>query len=249
MNETLKTLHNLRSIHGNFSDREIADEDLQAILNASVRAANASARQSYSIIVVEDRDVMKQLCGYAGSKLLLFCVDYNRLTATAAHLGHTYTEEGIVPFVTGSIDTMLVAQTAAIAAKSLGIDSLFTNGVHRGDISRVYKLLDLPEKLCFPLIALVLGYPAQEPEYQKGRWTGIGMIHYGKYHPITAEELDTLVQHYDDPEGHMGLNDAWKDQGFAHYLDWFFGVWIGRGGPKTGKSQMFDVLERVGFTE
>ncbi len=248
MNETLKTLHSLRSIHGNFSDREVSGEDLQAILNASVRAANASARQAYSIIVVEDRDLMRQLCGYAASKLLLFCVDYNRLTATAEYLGHTYTEEGITPFVTGSTDTILAAQTAAIAAKSLGIDSLFTNGIHRGDMSRVYKLLDLPEKHCFPLIALILGYPAQEPEYQKGRWTGAGVIHYGKYHPITTEELDTLVEYYDDPEVHMGLTDTWQDK-FAHYLDWFFEAWIGRGGPKTGKSQMAELLGRAGFLE
>lgn len=248
MNETLETLHSLRSIHGDFSDREISDEDLQAILNASVRAANASARQSYSIVVVEDRDVMKQLCGYAGSKLLLFCVDYNRLTATAEHLGHTYTEGGTVAFVTGSTDTILAAQTAAIAAKSLGVDSLFTNGVHRGDMNRVFKLLDLPEKLCFPLIALILGYPSKEPAYQKGRWVGSGVIHYGTYHPITAEELDALIQHYDDPEVHMGLSDTWQDK-FAHYLDWFFEAWIGRGGPRMSKSQMAELLERVGFSE
>ena len=41
MNETLKTLHSLRSIHGNFTEQEITEEDLQAILAASVRAANA----------------------------------------------------------------------------------------------------------------------------------------------------------------------------------------------------------------
>jgi len=249
MNETLKTLHSLRSIHGDFSDRDVTGEDLQAILNASMRAANASARQSYSIIVVEDRDLMKQLCGYAASKLLLFCVDYNRIIATAEHLGHTYTEEGIVPFVTGVVDTMLVAQTAAIAAKSLGIDSLFTNGIHRGDMSRVYTLLDLPEKLCFPLIALLLGYPSKEPEYQKGRWTGPGVIHYSKYHPITTEEIDTLIQQCDDPEVHLALSDAWRDKGFEHYHDWFFKVWTGRGGTRAGKSQMFDLLAKAGFID
>jgi nitroreductase len=174
MNETLKTLHSLRSIHGNFSDREVSGEDLQAILNASVRAANASARQAYSIIVVEDRDLMRQLCGYAASKLLLFCVDYNRLTAHGGVSGSHLHGGRYHPLGHGSTDTILAAQTAAIAAKSLGIDSLFTNGIHRGDMSRVYKLLDLPEKHCFPLIALILGYPAQEPEYQKGRWRGPG---------------------------------------------------------------------------
>ena len=247
MNETIQTLHSLRSIHGNFSEQAIRDEDLQVILNASVRAANASARQSYSIVVVDDRDLMKQLCGYAGSKLLVFCVDYNRLLAMAEYLGHPYTAEGIVSFVTGSTDTILAAQTAVIAAKSLGIDSLLTNGIHRGDMNRVYELLDLPKKGCFPLIALVLGYPTHEPDFHKGRLTGAGVIHYGKYQPVTEEAMDTLIEQYDDPEVHLALNYAWKDKDFAHYLDWFFEVWSGRGGTPPGKSQMFELLEQAGF--
>ena len=52
MNETIKTIHSLRTIHGDFSDKKIPDSDFDAILDASVRAANASARQSYSIIVI-----------------------------------------------------------------------------------------------------------------------------------------------------------------------------------------------------
>ena len=62
----------------------------------------------------------------------------------------------MIGFVTGSTDTILAAQTACIAAKSLGIDSLFTQrGLHRRDISQVFKTLNLPDKYCFPLVALV----------------------------------------------------------------------------------------------
>ena len=77
-------------------------------------------------------------------------------------------------FVTGSTNTILAAQTAVIAAKSLGIDSLLTNGVHRGDMERLWEMLGLPRQYCFPLIALVLGYAAKEPAYQKGRLSGPG---------------------------------------------------------------------------
>ena len=249
MNETLKTIHALRTIHGNFSPREIAAEDLKLIIKAGVRAANASARQSYSIIVVQERAMMKKLCGFEGNKALLFCVDYTRHLDMSAHLGHSFDAQGIVPFVTASTDTISAAQTAAIAAKSLGIDSLFTNGIHRGDMSRVYELLNLPQKTCFPLIMLVLGYAAQEPDSQKGRLSGPGVVHYGQYHRPTAEELDELVQQYDDPETHLALNYGWSEKGMAHYLDWFYGVWSSRGGKKAGKSQMFEILGQVGFLE
>lgn len=249
MNETLKTIHSLRSTHGNFSEREVSAQDVQTIIEASVRAANASARQSYSIVVVEERELIKQVCGYVGSKALLYCVDYTRIIDTAAHLGHSFDPADIVSFVTGAVDTMLAAQTAALAARSLGIDSLFTNGIHRGDMTRVYKLLDLPEQYCFPLIMLVLGYADAEPAYLKGRLSGAGVVHWGKYHRLTAQELDELVAQYDDVDMHLALSDAWKAEGMAHYLDWFYTRWSARGGPSTGPSQMFDLLRQVGFLE
>ena len=249
MNETLKTIHSLRSIHGNFSLQEIKDEDLKVILDTCVRSANASFRQSYSIIVVKDRGLMKKLSGFVGSRTLVFCVDYTRIIDTATHMNHSFTADGVIPFITGSTDTILAAQTAAIAAKSLGIDSLFTNGIHRGKMNRVFELLDLPDEHCFPLIALVLGYPDKEPDHLKGRLNGPGVIHYDKYHKLTANELDELTGRYDDPDNHLWLNDIWMKEGFEHYLDWFFKKWSTRGGKPEGKSQMAEILEKIGFME
>ena len=249
MNDTLKTLHSLRSIHGNFSESEISDEDLQTILRTCVRAANASARQSYGIVVIEDREMMKALCGYAGSRGLLFCVDFTRLEMQASHLGHPFAAGGIPSLVIGAIDTVLAAQTAAIAAKSLGIDSLFTNGIHRGDIDRVYRLLDLPLEHCFPLIMLILGYASEEPQFQKSRLDGMGIVHYGKYHPLTTGDLEGLIRAYDDPARHLGMSEDWRKKGMAHYLDWFYTVWVGTFPKTTGKSKMLEILERSGFTQ
>jgi hypothetical protein len=42
-NETFATIAKLRTIHGDFSEKPISDQDLGTILGASVRAANASA--------------------------------------------------------------------------------------------------------------------------------------------------------------------------------------------------------------
>lgn len=250
MNETLKTIHNLRSIHGDFSSEEVAQADLETILNACVRAANASNRQSYSIIVVEDRAAIKEYLGYKGSKALIFCVDFNRITDTARHLNRSFSV-CIRDFITGSIDTILVAQTAAIAAKSLGIDSLFTNSIHRGDITRIYRQFGLPEKYCFPLISLILGYPTKEPDYLRGRLSGKGVIHYSKYHNLTGEELTEIVQEYDDPRRHLGTTGKWKDQGFLHYLDWFYSVWSKRNSENLTEKlrEFYAILNKAGFLE
>jgi nitroreductase len=183
MNDTLQTIHSLRTIHGDFSEQEISEADLDQILKACINAANASARQSFSIIVLDDQTRMRELFSYQGSQALIFCVDFTRIMAAARHLGHVFDNDDIIGFITGTIDTMLAVQTAVIAAKSLGIDSLITNGLNRNNLDKVYEILQLPETSCFPLITVVLGYPRQESPFKKGRLSSEFVVHFGQYHP------------------------------------------------------------------
>jgi len=249
VNETVKTIRSLRTIHGNFLDKPLPESALQTILQASIRAANASNMQSYSIVVVKDRAKMKAVCTYQGSCMLLYCVDFNRLRASAESLGYTYFPDNIEEFVTASINASLAVQTAVIAAKSMGIDSLVTNGIHRGDMERVWALLDLPQTYCFPLIALVLGYPTEEPPYQMGRLDGPGVIHYDNYHRLTKDEVTDITRQYDEKERHLALNENWKAQGYKHYMDWWFKDWLGDSKPTDRETQMLRFLRRSGFVE
>jgi nitroreductase len=249
VNETIKTIGSLRSVHGNFLDKPLPEAALQTILQASIRAANASNMQSYSIVVVKDRAKMKAVCTYQGSCMLLYCVDFNRVIASAESLGYSYFPDNMQAFVTASTNTILAAQTATIAAKSLGIDSLITNGIHRGDMDRVWKLLDLPQTYCFPLIAVVLGYPTQEPAFMKGRLDGVGVIHYENYHRLTKEEVADIMRQYDDKERHLALNEDWKAKGYKHYMDWWFKDWLQGSKPTEQETQMLRFLKRSGFVE
>ena len=92
----------------------------------------------------------------------------------------------------------------------------------------MYRLLDLPKEYCFPLIALVLGYPKAEPAHrEKGRLCGPGVIHFGTYHRLTPDEIATIVREYDDPQKRfLTLIDQWREKGYAHYLEYFFSKWF-----------------------
>lgn len=249
-NDTIKTIRSLRTIHGNFLAKPIPETALDTILQSSLRAANASNNQSYSIIVIKNRPMMKAICGYQGGCLLLYCADYTRLKVCAESLGYTYDPGTIEGFVTASTNATIAAQTAVIAARSLGIDSLLTNGIHRGDMERLWTLLDLPQTHCLPIIALVLGYPAQEPDYLKGRLDGPGVIHSEKYHALTKEETAEIIGKYDDKQQRLGLNDDWAAKGHKHYLDWFFKDWMGVGSkPPEQETQMLRRLKRSRFIE
>jgi nitroreductase len=237
VNHTLQTIHELHSTHGNFSDRPVGEEDLETIIDAAVCAATASARQSYSIVITGDPD----LAGPA-PVALVFCVDYNRLDDLARRIGSEFPFAGIVDFITGSTDTILAVQTAVIAARSLGIDSLLTNNVHRMDPEDVWRRLELPERLCFPLVVLQLGYATSHGKTRRGRLAGPGIVHRGTYRRATGAELDRMVTAYDDAERRLGLRDEFAED---HYLRWFFESWSGAA-PQRQKA-LRERLEKSGF--
>ncbi|MFW9877209.1 MAG: nitroreductase family protein [Candidatus Thorarchaeota archaeon] len=247
LNETLKTIFSLRSIR-NYLEKDISKKDLDLILKASVRAANASGRQSYSVIVVDDKQLLKKYF-YNANKGLLFCVDFNRIIDTAKYLNHTYALNNLRFFITGSTDTILAAQTAAIAAKSLAIDSLFTNSVHREELNIVYKDFNLPKAYIFPLIALCLGYTSEDPKHLKGRLEDLGVIHNNKYHRLSDKELEIIIQEYDDKEKFLGISrEDWKIMGFKHYLDWFY-TRRSQEIPKEKLQEFYLTLKKTGFID
>jgi nitroreductase len=250
VNETINTIQGLHTTHGNFTNKGIPDNEIELIKESCIRAANSSNMQTYSVVVVRDRKMMGDLCGYQGSCMMIFNVDYNRLIASAKSLGLPYYPGNITSFITASINTSLVAQTATIAARSLGIDSLLTNGIHRGNIERLWPLLNLPEKYCMPLIALVLGYADREAEYKTGRLDGKGIFHEKTYQSLTNEELAEIIRKYDDPSLHLGTNENWKANGHEHYLDWLFKEWLARDSkPTESETQLFVQLKKRGFVD
>lgn len=226
MNESLKNIQQLRSVRS-FTDRKINQEDLDVILEASIRTANASSRQAYSIIVLKDEEKIKAVCGYKGAVALVYCADNNRLMDIADYMNQSYEITPTIEFITDSTDAILAAQTAVIAAKSLGIDSLITNGVHRQDFNSIYELLKLPSKYCFPLIVVVLGYAENNANPQKGR-VKKGVIHYDEYHHLNAEEIEEEINMFDSTEHKYGLTSytQWQAMGLKHYYEWFFQVWM-----------------------
>lgn len=219
MNETLQTIHKLHTTHGDFLPKPLPREHLDAILDASIRAANASNAQNYAVIVVEDQAVMKEVASYVAPVMLLYCVDLQRNIDLAQHLGCTYAGDPAWVMLTCVSDVAFAAQTAVIAAHSLGLNTLLTNGTQRGDPRRIWKLLDLPPRNCLPTVALYLGYATSQPVTRSARLTEPGVIHRGKYQRRDAAMLEKLMAITDAP----AFSDLkWRDEGHPHYLTAFF---------------------------
>jgi len=122
-------------------------------------------------------------------------------------------------------DAFLAAQNAVISASSMGIDSLVNTGIHRTDQKLLYKLLNLPEKNCFPVTAVVFGYPTKEPSFKKGRLNGPAVIHKNQYKQPGKKLIEQIVQSYDEIENHLTLNNTWKEK-YNHYLEHVYSEWF-----------------------
>lgn len=114
------------------------------------------------------------------------------------------------------------------------------------NISKVFKILELPDKYCFPLVGLILGYSDVCSESQRGRLSGEGIVHWETYHRLTDSEKAHLVFEYDDKNKNLGVifGDLHKN-GIEHYLDWFYSKWsISR---PSEKARLYSAIRSAGF--
>ena len=247
MTDTLVTINNLRSIR-KFSKKNIDQEKLEKILEATLRTANSGGRQVYSIIVIDKKELLDEYF-YKANKALVFCVDYNRWIDCAKNLDHTIQVGDIRGFFLGATDAIMASQTAIIAAKALGVDSLATSSVFRSKFEKVFSLLNLPDKYCFPLISICLGYPEDEPKHLKGRIRK-GVIHYNKYQRLAESEVIEVIEEYNKEENHfssMTLDEILKE-GYKGFLDRYFSNWDGSFSEEEIED-CYKTLKEVGFFE
>jgi len=245
MNKTLETIDNLRSIHGNFADREIVESNMDLIINASLKAATGGCLQSYSIIDIDDKELMEKICGYRGSRTLVFLADVNRHNSCGEYLGKKFPAPGFSYFMMAVSDAILAAQNAVVAARSLGIDSLVNTGIHRADQEELFRLLNLPEKNCFPLISVVFGYTDEEPSFTKGRLNGPAIVHKNRYALPNEQLIKKIIHEYDDPQKHLSLSDTWKEK-YNHYLEYVYSEWFTEA-VDDEEEQLQKYFQRSGF--
>ena len=175
MNDTLHLLLNRRSIRA-YEARPISAEDTSLLLQATLRAPTAGNMMLYSIIEVADqaaKDTLVRSCDNQpfiakAPLVLLFLADYQRWYdyfrfSGVAELCRRRGEPMRVPqegdLFLACNDALIAAQTAVVAAESLGIGSCYI-----GDIMENYEihrdLFGLPQYV-FPICLLCLGYPTR----------------------------------------------------------------------------------------
>ena len=161
-NPVLAALLAHRSVRA-FETAPVPERALALILDAAQRAPTSSNLHSYSIVAVDDREMLKRanvLCGNQGfvaecGVLLVFCSDISRHVHICGERGYPYRGDQINTVLIAHGDANLACQNAAIAAQSLGYGTCMLGNV-RNDPPGMSDLLGLP-RYVYASVGLAIG--------------------------------------------------------------------------------------------
>ncbi|WP_432667426.1 hypothetical protein R9X47_13660 [Wukongibacter baidiensis] len=243
MNTVLRLLERQRTTRKNqFSTRKIRKEDIEIIKASILKTADASNRQSYSVIILDKNQV--NTLGLAGDMVLIFCIDFYRLHRCSELLDCDFDSQYMMQFTTALIDISMLAQSSILAANSLGIDTLITNEIYHNKLEKAFDKLNIPQNYVLPMIAVCLGYSKTDNRKQKGRIDLNHIFHDNQYKKPSDNEVMRIIEEYDDEKRNIGLIENWKEKGYKHYLEWFFNKWSPVIGSRIESNAFVEVLEK-----
>lgn len=224
MNGTLNTIQTLRSARNDFNEKTVSEDIMNSIIDYSMKAANASNLQRYSMILVDDPDKLTLITNKTTAKTaIVYCLDYNRVIETAKYMGHEYIPgtDNWYDIISGVFDVSALAQTAVIAAASLGVDSVITNSILRQNQKEIVEALKLPKKNCVAIMAVLFGYRDIPRTVQNNRLPRKYLVHHNEYINLGSDDYNEIINTYDQ------MYPQYISNPHPHYLDYFFKDWCG----------------------
>jgi nitroreductase len=210
MNPVLEVIQNRKSVRA-YLDKPILQAEKDVIINAALRSPTAGNMMLYSIIEVNDRKTKDELVKTCDNQpfiakaplVLLFLADYQRWYDyfIASHVPQMCDEANIKMRkpVEGDLflaccDALIAAQTAVIAAESMGIGSCYI-----GDIMENYEthktMFNLP-RYVFPITLTCFGYPTRQQQDRPltERFDRKYIVHQDRYNHLTSGDFDAMHQ-------------------------------------------------------
>lgn len=222
MNHVMDVLLNRKSVRA-YEDRAIPDEARDQILRAAVRAPTAGNMMLYSIVDVRDqaaKGVLARTCDNQpfiarAPLVLLFLADWQRwldyftvsgVEDLCERRGEPLRKPQEGDLLVACCDALIAAQSAVVAAESLGIGSCYI-----GDIMENFEahrdLFGLPEYV-FPICLLCLGYPtaAQKRRPLASRFRSEFIVSVDRYRRLGASELEEMHREMNERMSARGMN-------------------------------------------
>ncbi|MCD7958893.1 MAG: nitroreductase family protein [Ruminococcus sp.] len=172
--ELVEEILSRRSIR-KFTDEHITDEELYTILRAAMTGPTCANTRDWNFLVVRDRDTLNKMADANGrpAEPLRHC-DVGILVLGDLECAFPPAKDYWV------IDGAIAGQNMTLAAKGLGIGSVWLGTWPQMDrVENQRKLFSLPDSV-IPHSVIAFGYPAEEknsehPDYEESR------VHFEKW--------------------------------------------------------------------
>ncbi|MCD0442431.1 NADPH-dependent oxidoreductase [Glycomyces sp. A-F 0318] len=229
-----------------FTSRDVAEDELAALIAAAQSAPTSSNLQPWSVVAVRDPERKARLAHLAADQafvaqaplFLVWIADLGRARRLAERAG---TEAAAADYLEttliGFIDTALAAQNAVVAAESLGLGSVFVGAV-RNRPEEVAAELGLP-----PHTVAAFGLAVGEPDPAeradvKPRLPQAAVLHRERYDTAADEHIGVYDERLAAYNERFGLKGNWSSRVLARLR-----------GPEAmgGRHVLREALERFGI--
>jgi len=192
-NPLIETMLNRKSIR-KYTDVMPSGEVLQAVVLAGQQAPFAS--QLCSLLLTRKKGVP-----FGAPLLFTICIDLHRMELVMEKRGWQKVTNDLSMLFFGIQDASLMAENMVIAAESFGMGSCFlgTTPYIADKIAKKYKL---PPRV-FPLVQLVMGYPAENPP-TRPRYPLKFTLFEDEYPELMDAEIEEAMKQMDD--GYLAQN-------------------------------------------
>jgi nitroreductase/FMN reductase [NAD(P)H] len=157
-----------RRTYREFCNDKVANSTLDYLLACAQSAPSKSDLQQYSIVVVDDLELKKQIGSlpgidawvYNAPHLLVFCADLRRGWQIVRSKGLENANNTLDMLVNATGDAAIAMMAFIVAAESMGLGCCPISVV-RNQIEQVSALLKLPAGV-YPFAGLCFGYPTEQ---------------------------------------------------------------------------------------
>jgi FMN reductase [NAD(P)H] len=189
-----------RRVARRYTEQDIPDSLLDALLAAAQAAPTKSDLQQYSVVVMRDKPRIKQIADWIGTMdwiatapvFLVWCGDMRRGQRLCALHDMAHANNNMDTFLNTAVDCTLAMAQFITAADAVGLGTCPISYV-RSHIERVSPLLGLPSGV-YPVAGLSVGWPVFRRPVSM-RLPQSVVVHRERY---DDSKLETEVAAYDE---------------------------------------------------
>ena len=244
----MKLLNEHRTIR-KYTQQEIPEALLNAVLYAGTRASTTGNMQVYSVVVTRDSEMKEKLspCHFnqpmvkEAPVVLTFCADFNRFNQWCRQRKAEPGYDNFLSFVTAAIDALLVAQNVCIAAENEGLGICYL-GTTTYMAEPIIDILELPAGVV-PLTTVTLGYPAEDPPLTD-RLPMEAIVHQERYRDYSEEEINS---YYAEKEALASSEQFVNENNLETLAQVFTNVRYKKADNELFSEKLLGVLRKQGF--